>query len=40
MDDRTEWGRDVARMTEVERQLAVDEPNRAIGLAGDKDDAR
>jgi hypothetical protein len=38
--ERDEWRRDVTRMTEVERQLAQDEPRQAIGIVGDKDDAR
>jgi hypothetical protein len=38
--ERDEWHRDVAGMTELERELAVEEPRRAIGIVGDKDDAR
>jgi hypothetical protein len=40
MSDRDEWRREVASMTEIERQLAVDEPRRAMGLVGDEEDAR
>jgi hypothetical protein len=40
MNDRDEWRRDVARMTEIDRQLAVDEPRQAIGIVGDREDAR
>jgi hypothetical protein len=38
MNDRDEWRADVARMTEIDRAAAVDEPRRAIGLVGDPED--
>lgn len=38
--DRDEWRSDVRRMTELEGQLSLDEPRRARGLVGDKEDAR
>ena len=38
MNDRDEWRADVAAMTELERQLSIDEPRRAIGIIGDKED--
>ncbi len=38
--DRDEWRRAVAAMTEIDRQLAADEPRRALGIAGDGEDAR
>lgn len=40
MSDRDEWRDDVRRMTELEGQLALDEPRRALGIVGDKEDAR
>ena len=40
MSDLDEWRSDVRRMNDLERQLAVDEPRRARGLVGDKEDAR
>ena len=40
MNERDEWRRDVASMTEADRQLAVDEPRRAFGITGDREDAR
>ncbi len=36
--ERDEWRSDVRRMTELERELAVEEPRRALGIVGDKDD--
>ena len=38
MSDRDEWRSDVRRMTELERHLAVDEPRRAMGICGDRED--
>ena len=38
--ERDEWRSAVRSMTELERQLAVDEPRRALGLAGDITDVR
>lgn len=40
MSDRDEWRRTVASMTEADRQLAVDEPRRAFGITGDREDGR
>lgn len=40
MSDRDEWRADVARMTEVDRHLAVEEPRRALGICGDAEDER
>ena len=40
MSDRDEWRSEVRRMTELERDLAVDEPRRAMGICGDREDAR
>jgi len=40
MTDRDEWRSAVRSMTELERHLAVEEPRRALGIVGDKDDAR
>ena len=40
MSDRGEWRADVTRMTELERELAVDEPRRALGIVGDAEDER
>lgn len=37
--ERDEWRADVRRMTELERELAVEEPRRALGIVGDEDDA-
>ena len=38
MSDRDEWRSDVRRMTDLDRYLAVEEPRRARGIIGDKDD--
>lgn len=38
MSDRDEWRADVARMTELDRHLAVEEPRRALGIVGDSED--
>jgi hypothetical protein len=38
--ERDEWRRDIARMTEVERQHAEDQPRLSLGIVGDKGDAR
>ena len=38
MNDRDEWRADVARMTELDRDLAVEEPRRALGVCGDAED--
>ena len=38
MSDRDEWQADVWRMNEVDRELAIEEPRRARGLIGDRDD--
>lgn len=35
-----EWRSEVRAMSETDRQLAIDEPRRAIGITGDRDDAR
>lgn len=35
-----EWRDEVRRMTELERDLAVEEPRRALGITGDREDAR
>lgn len=40
MSELDEWRSEVRRMTDLDRQLAVDEPRRAFGLVGDKEDAR
>ena len=40
MTDLNEWRADVRRMTETDRHLALEEPRRAIGITGDKDDDR
>jgi hypothetical protein len=40
MSDRDEWRDDVRRTTELQRHLAVEEPRRALGVTGDKDDER
>ena len=40
MNDRDEWRADVARMTEADRHLAVEEPRRALGICGDAEDER
>jgi hypothetical protein len=34
------WRADVRHMTEAERHLAYEEPRAAIGLVGDREDAR
>ena len=39
MSDLDEWRSDVRRLTEIERQLAVDEPRIARGIIGDPEDA-
>lgn len=33
-----EWRDEVRRMTELERDLAVEEPRRALGICGDRED--
>lgn len=40
MNDRDEWRRDVARMTEWERHVTNSEVQRTRGLVGDVEDAR
>jgi DNA (cytosine-5)-methyltransferase 1 len=40
VSDRDEWRDDVRRTTELQRHLAVEEPRRALGITGDKDDER
>lgn len=40
MNDRDEWRAAVDASTDLEQYLAVHEPRWAIGLTGDKDDAR
>ena len=39
MSDLAEWRDDVRRMTEVERQIALDAPWQALGMTGDEEDA-
>lgn len=34
MSDRDEWRAEVAAMTEIDRDLAVEEPRRALGICG------
>lgn len=36
--ERDEWRADVSRMSEVEREIAVDEPRRSLGIVGDPED--
>lgn len=36
--ERDEWWADVSRQTEVERELAADEPRRSLGIIGDPED--
>lgn len=38
MSDRDEWRSEVRHMTELERELAVEEPRRALGITGEADD--
>ncbi len=38
MSDREEWRNAVNASTELDLDLAVQEPRRAIGITGDKDD--
>jgi hypothetical protein len=40
VNDRDEWRDDVRRTTEMDRHLATEEPQRALGVTGDKDDER
>ena len=40
VNDRDEWRADVRGMSEQARELAIDEPRRALGLTGDREDAR
>ena len=40
MSDLDEWRSETRRMTELEGQLSLDEPRRARGLVGDKEDGR
>ena len=40
VSDRDEWRSEVRRMTELERELAVEEPRRAMGIVGDKEDEK
>ena len=39
MSDRDEWRSAVQSMNEVDRDLAYQEPRRAIGVCGDRSDA-
>jgi hypothetical protein len=40
VSDRDEWRSAVRGMSELERELAVEEPRRALGIVGDKEDAK
>lgn len=40
MSDRDEWRDAVNASTDLELYLAVQEPRRAMGLVGERDDAR
>lgn len=40
MSDRDEWRSDVRRMSDLECELAQQEPRRALGVIGDREDAK